>query len=341
MKRIITIISFLSISLSGYGQFERIEFETDSSRVELIRNSLYKTWHETYKYKDSVRFITWFIDDTTQVHYEHWTTKANEFFGISREFKKDGTLMYEWNHDNGFCEVNREFYPYYHMLEDMKKKADSLMIATYSQIFFDNHVRFNFNCTAYTGKWKEYSWADEKQWILDYSGTWTEPMKSKPNSFLFRYDVKLDNSDWYQDLIGIKLDSLGNYVPSRDRWNNYGFEEVETTTGTFSIDKEQAILIASKHGLKSDKESEISEFLTWEKFNNGEFYDGQFRYYITELYDKIEYKEMNDRQGIIFKFNVYVFNPWTNEFIEKKKMKSRKEWGKDSGHSTGLRPDDE
>lgn len=279
LKRIVAIISFLSISLSGYSQFERIEFETDSSNVELIRNSLYKTWQETYKYKDSVRFITWFIDDTTQVHYEQWAKKNNERFGVSREFKKDGTIMYEWNHDKGICEVNKQFYPYYDMLEDMKKKADSLIIATYSQYFFDNHVRFNFNCTAYNGKWKEYSWSEEKQWILDYSGTWTEPMKSKPNSFLFRYDVKLDKSDWYQDMIGIKLDSLGNYVPSHDRWNNYGFEKVETKNGSFFIDKEQAIKIASQYGLKADNESEVSEFLTWERFNKAEFYDGQFSSY--------------------------------------------------------------
>lgn len=331
----------MSISLSGYSQFERIEFETDSSKVEVIRNSLNKTWHESYNDKDSIRYIVWFIDDTTQVKYEHWTRKNNAFFGISRKFKKNGTLIYERNHDIGSCKISKELFPYYQMLEDMKKKSDSIIVETYSQKFFDKHVRFNFNCAAYTGKWKEYSWADDKQWILDYSGSWIEPMKSKPNSFYFRYDVKLDSSDWYQDLIGIKLDSLGNYVPSQSKSDNYGFEKVETTSGTFSIDKEKAISIAKQHGLKAGNENEISEFLTWESFNEAKFYNGQFRYYITELYDRIEYKEGVNRQGIIFKYNVYVFNPWTNGYIEMKKMKSRKEWGKDSGHSTGLRPDNE
>lgn len=339
--RIIAIISFLTISLSGFSQFERIEFETDSSNVELIRNSVYRIWEETFNEKDSVFYSVRFINDTTQLNTEGWKNKKGKYLGIWKEFNEEGELMYERDHDNATCKINKSLYPYYDLLEQMKRKADSLIIATYSQSFFEKHVRFNFNCTAYNGKWKEYSWSEEKQWMLDYSGTWIEPMNSKPNSFLFRYDVKLDNSDWYQDMIGINLDSLGNYVPSHDRWNNYGFEKIETKSGSFSINKEQAIKIASQHGLKVDEESEISEFLTWERFNKAEFYDGQFRYYITELYDEIEYKEGDDRQGIIFKFNVYVFNPWINEYIEKKKMKSRKEWGENSGHSTGLRPDNE
>lgn len=341
MKQIVAIISFLSISLSGYSQFERIEFDTDSSNVELIRNSVYWIWEETFIERDSIFRSVRFINDTTQIHREGWKNKEGKYLGVWKEYNEEGELMHERDYDNGTCKINKSLYPYYDILEQMKKKADSLIVVTYSQNFFDNHVRFNFNCIAYNGKWKKYSWSEEKKWILDYLGTWTEPMKLKPNSFLFRYDVKLDNSDWYQDMIGIKLDSLGNYVPSHDRWNNYGFEKVETKNGSFSIDKEQAIKIASQYGLNANNESEISELLTWERFSKAEFYDGQFRYYITELYDEIIYKEGNDRQGIIFKFNVYVFNPWTNEYIEKKKMKSRKEWGENSGHSTGLRLDKE
>jgi len=38
---------------------------------------------------------------------------------------------------------------------------------------------------------------------------------------------------------------------------------------------------------------------------------------------------------------VYVFNPWTGDFIEKKKMKSVREWEEGHGLSTGLIPDNE
>ncbi|UZR99759.1 hypothetical protein [Chondrinema litorale] len=37
-----------------------------------------------------------------------------------------------------------------------------------------------------------------------------------------------------------------------------------------------------------------------------------------------------------YKFDVYIFNPWSGEFIEKKKMKSIREWERRSGSATGL-----
>jgi hypothetical protein len=340
MKIASKIIIFCLLGYHSIAQFSQVEIETDSSVIELTKNSVYRIWEESYKNKDSVFYSVSFINDTTQINTQGWKNKKGDYFGVWKEFNEEGKIMYTRDYDKISCDINTSLYPYHGILTKMKLIADSLIVSTYSQEFYEKHVQFNFNCTAYNGKWKKYSWADEKQWILDYSGTWTEPMKSKPNSFLFRYDVKLNESDVYKDMIGIKLDSTGNFIPSHDRANNYGFEKTISQKRNFSIDKEYAIEIASQHGLTNTKD-EISEFLTWEKFNSAEFYDGQFRYYITELYDQIEYKEGNDRQGIIFKFNVYVFNPWTNEFIEKKKMKSRKEWGKDSGHTTGLRPDNE
>ena len=327
MKRIIVIISFLSISLSGYSQFERIEFETDSSNVELIRNSVYRIWEETFKDKDSVFYSVRFINDTTQLNTEGWKNKEGKYLGIWKEFNEDGKLMYERDHDNAMCKINKSLYSYHDMLEEMKRKADSLIITAYSKEFFENNVRFNFSCYAY----------DED----GYVGTWIEPMKRKPTKFLFRYQVRLRTSDWYDEMIGIELDEKGKYIPNKGFWNNYGFEKLEGQKRTFEIDKIKAIESAKEHGLVNFKANEVDEFLTWERFKKAEFYNGQFRYYITELVDKIEYKEGENRKGIVFKFNVYSFNPWTGEFIEKKKMKSIKEWGENSGYTTGLIPDNE
>lgn len=327
MNRIITIISFLSISFGGYSQFERIKFETDSSSVELIRNSVYRIWEETFKNKDSVFYSTRFIKDTTQLNTEGWKNKAGKYLGIWKEFNEDGELMYERDHVNATCKINKSLYPFHDMLEKMKRKADSLIITAYSKEFFENNVRFNFSCYAY----------DEE----GYVGTWIEPLIRKPTKFLFRYQVKLRTSDWYDDMIGIELDEKGRYIPNEGFWNNYGFEKIKGKKTTFQIDKIKAIESAKEHGLVYFEANAVDEFLTWERFKKAEFYNGQFRYYITELVDKIEYNEGENRKGIVFKFNVYSFNPWTGEFMEKKKMKSIKEWGENSGHTTGLIPDNE
>lgn len=327
MNTRITISTILIlISFSTYGQFSRQNIETDSSKIEIIRNSVYHIYEETYKNKDSVWYSVHFIKDTTRLNTEGWKTKDDKYLGIWREYNFEGQLLYTRDYDNATCVVNKDLYPYNDLLEKMKSKADSLIISAYSQEFFENYVRFEFNCYAY----------DED----GYVGSWTEPIKRRPTEFLFRYSVKIGETDWYPEMIGIKLDSLGNYVPSLDdRWNRYGFEDVKGNKKTFNIDKADASKIATKHGLVISDTTEISEFLTWENFQNQTFYNGRFRYYITELTSKTQYTEDDERQGIIYRFNVYSFNPWTGEFIEMKKMKSRKEWGKHSGHTTGLIPD--
>lgn len=339
MKQTLFLILFLG-TINSFGQFSKVKIETDSSNIEVIRNSVYKCWEETYKYKDSVRFITWFIDDTTQIYYESWYKKNNDWFGISREYKKDGTIMYEWNHDKGICNVNRTFYPYYEMLEKMKIIADSLIIKTYSQDFFNNHVRFDYEGNAWHGEWKVYD--KDTVWSTSMVGSWTEPMTRKPNHYRIVYRVRLSQNDEKGIELGIELDSLGNYFPSDDdRWGNYGFEVVKGNQRTFNIDKNKAIEIAKTNGLVVTDSSEIKEFLTWERFGEKDFFNGQYRYYISVLTSKTEYTEENDRKGIIYRYNVYTFNPWTGGFVEMKKMKNRHEWGKNSGHWTGLRPDND
>ena len=135
--------------------------------------------------------------------------------------------MYTRDYVNATCVVNKDLYPYHNLLEKMKSKADSLIISTYSQEFFDKHVRFDFDCSAYHGNWITLS-DGEKYWSKDYLGSWIEPMKAKPNSFKFRYSVKIGDTEWYPEMIGIDLDSVGNYIPSKDFWNNYGFENVKS-----------------------------------------------------------------------------------------------------------------
>lgn len=327
--RHIIYITFLFLSVNVFGQkpFREI-IETDSSHIEIVRNSVYRCYEETYKNKDSIWWSVSFIDDTTKLNTEGWKTKSGKYLGTWKEYNRQGELMYTWNHETGLCVVNKSLYPYHELLEKMKAISDSLIISAYSKEFFEKHVRFDYDCYTY-----------DKD---GYVGSWTEPIKRKPTEFLLRYSVRLSGSEWINEMIGMKIDSNGKYMPDEGFFGDpRGFEKVKSDYRTFNIDKNRAIVIAKGHGLIESDSSEISEFLTWKSFEKLEFYNGQFLYYITEYTGKTEYTEGNDRKGIIFRFNVYSFNPWTGEFIEKKKMKSIKEWGKNSGHSTGLMPDNE
>ena len=319
------IIAFLT-GLSAFGQFTTEKIETDSTEIEIIKNSAYKIYEETYKKKDSVWYSVRYIEDSTQIKTEGWETKNGKRLGIWNEYLQDGTLLYSWDHDKGICEINKSEYHYHHLIEEMKATADSLIISTYSNEFFENYVRFDYDCFAY-----------DKD---GYVGGWIEPIQRKPTRFLFWYSVKLPFSDWYDRMIGIELDENGRYIPNEGFWDNYGFEKMKDEKKTFQIDRNNAMNIAKEKGLKVTDSSQINDFLKWEGFKKKEFYNGQFRYYITELSNTIK-NQTDERTVIVYKYNIYSFNPWTGAFIEKKKMKKMESIGNYSGFTSGLVPDNE
>ncbi len=308
--------------------------ETDSSKIEIIRNSVYRVYEETYKYKDSVWRSVSFIDDTTQLNTEGWSSK-NEYLGVWKEYNRTGQLMYTWDHDQGTCKVDPKFYPFHNLLEKMKLRADELIIDVYGREFVKEHVKFDYACSAYHGHIEKFG--DDSLWTNDYLGSWTEPLQGRPNSYTFSYEVRMNKKDKHFIELVISLDSNGKYVTK----DNYGFEKIKSDTKKFVINKDKAIFIAKQKGLVVNDSNDILEFLTWENFRKKDFYNGRFVYYISNLRKKESYERSPDRKGIIFRYDVYCFSPWTGEFIEVKKMKSRKEWGGISGHSTGLIPDND
>jgi hypothetical protein len=325
MKRSIYILLILfSVNLYGQKPFKEI-IETDSSSIEIIRNSVYRCYEETYKNKDSIWWSVSYIDDTTQLFTEGWKTKSDKYLGTWKEYNRHGELMYTWNHDNGFCEVNPKLYPYHDLLVKMKLKTDSIIIKTYSKDFFEKHVKFNYDCNAYYG--------------YNYFGSWLEPLKGIPNNFLIRYDILYDSTALFNRGIELELDSVGNYIPDEEN----GFEKLSSDSPrVFSINKFNLIEKAKENGLSISDTTTYFCFLTWESLKKTEFYNGQYKYYVAVKV--AELKDMNEeeegRSRITEKFMVYVFNPWTGEYLETKKMKSVREWEKLSGFSTGLIPDE-
>jgi hypothetical protein len=342
MKNLFCISLFFSFTTSfGQTPFSE-EIETDSSNIEIIRNSVYRVYTETFKKKDLVWYNVTYIDDTTQLNTEGWKLKNGRQLGIWKEYDRQGNLLFTQNHDKHTCVVNPKMFPYHKTLEKMKQTADKMIIEAYGNQFMDKHIVFNFDCYAYNKYKTKFGCCEDSMWTEDYLGSWTEPMTSKPNSFLLRYEVRLNPTDEDFIELGICLDSNGKYVPSEDDMtNNYGFEQVKTQNKNFTIDKNKAIELARKVGLKETDTTKIDEFLFWENFRKQKYFNGQLRYYITELVEQKQYNQSKNRQAFVKRYIVYVFNPWTGEFVEKKRMQSRREWEEGHGLSTGLIPDNE
>lgn len=322
---ILLTLTFL-IKNNTYGQFNKEKIITDSSGIEIIRNSEYIVFEETFKNKDSIWRSVRFIKDSLQIHNEGWRTKGGKYLGTWDEYTYEGELLYSWDYDKRICVVNESLHPYHDLLEQIKKRADSLIISTYSKEFFDNNVHFDFELNAYDDD--------------GYVGNWIEPMERKPTNFIIKYSVKVDSSDWYEKMIGIELNIKGEYISNYGNYDNFGFEKISPAYKTFQINKTKALEIARNNGLTNSETSDVSEFLKWESFKKSEFYNGEFKYYISEFVNEVINLNENGRSRIEYKFNVYYFNPWTGEFLGKKKMKRVKEWEKNSGFTTDLIPDE-
>jgi hypothetical protein len=203
--------------------------------------------------------------------------------------------------------------------KEMKLLADSLVSKMYGKSFLKNNT----------------------VWNKSGSCIYTENEFKKEPTFLFRYDVKLDKSHKYEELIEFELDSKGNFIP--DVYEEiYGFENVpDNLKGCFRLTLKEAINKAKQLGLKEDKKTKASGVLWWENFKKPELINGQFRFYVTIKTKTIEKIIPKGRSSITTKFEVYSFNPWTGDFIEKKKMKSIYSWEVGIGSQTGLIPDNE
>jgi hypothetical protein len=132
---------------------------------------------------------------------------------------------------------------------------------------------------------------------------------------------------------------VGNFIPNEYE-EVFGFEEIPGNYKKgFTLSYEQAIEIAKKRGLVENDTAKAIGYLKWEGFKTPTLYNGRFRFYVLIKTATIENIVANGRSSRIDKFDVYSINPWTAEFIEKKKMKAIRSWEKMSGSSTGLLPD--
>ena len=172
-------------------------------------------------------------------------------------------------------------------------------------------------------------------WDLSY---WTDAIKEKPERYELRYNIKYDTVHTLYSMVDIAFDSNGRYIFD-DSSEIYGFEKrPNDTSNYFKLSYAQAIVKAQKRGLLENDTNKADVLLKWESFKTKNLYDGRFLLYVVQL-QKSERYGGKDYYTQVNYFNVWVFNPWTGDFIEKKKMRNYFEWHGSSGFSTDLSDD--
>lgn len=283
---------------------------------------------KTFTKNRNIVYYDYYYNGTTQLESSYTYDKLEKPIGITKQFTEKGVLEYIQDYDKGeWIVYNKKEYPFYDLQYKMKLKADNLVSKMYGQNFLKNNTVWSVSGSYIYNK--------------DESGNWTDKFKNKPTKFLFRYNVKLDNYNKYDDLIEFELDKNGNFIPNPYE-EVYGFESVpDNLKGSFKLTYLDAIAKAKQLGIVENDTTKAIGILRWENFKKPELINGQFRFYVTIRTKTIENIVPDGRSSRITKYEVYSFNPWTGEFIEKKKMKSINSWEKMSGSSTGLIPDNE
>jgi len=314
MKKYIILITTILIATQVHCQYHSVTFKTDSTEVELVKNSEYRIWEETYNDKDSIFYSVRYIKDTTKIHTEGWFRKNEQYIGKWSEYKIDGTWLYTIDYDNHTWKYNKKEFQYQTLKDTMKTKADKVLLGIFGKEFFDNNIVFNFDGCTSVNKWKTYTTGT--YWMQDpYLGSWIEPVDQKPNSFVIAYDIKLSDNELYNDLLHIKLDSVGNVYSKSLILENIN----KIPKKKFTITKEKAILICNKQELKASN----ADYKTYLKFGYraNTPYTGKLYYEVVQQYDEIKDENCKDDCEIIKFFNIWRFDPWSSELLFKKSMK--------------------
>lgn len=313
MKKYILLIVTTLISANGYCQYNSVTFETDSTKVELTKNSEYRIWEETYKDKDSVFYSVRFIKDTTQVHLEGWSKKNEQQFGKWSEYKIDGTWLYTIDYTNHSWKYNKDEFKYQTLKDTIKAKADKLLLNKFGEEFFHNNIVFNFYGNTYIKK-KKVNDTGVFEIQDTYLGSWTEPIHQKPNSFIIEYTVALSDHEFY-NVLEIELDSVGNRIPRFSIFDKIKLNQKQK----FSISKEKAIQICENNIIKeSSADYQVSLKFGYRKETE---YSGKFYYEVMQPYDQLKDENCKDNCKIINFYNVWRFDPWTSKLLFKKPMK--------------------
>lgn len=283
---------------------------------------------KTYTKNKNEVIYDYFYNGTIQLESTFTYDTLERPIGITKQYSKEGILEYSQDYDNGIWTVyNKKSYPFYDIQHNMKLKADSLISKMYGPEFLKNNTVWSVGGS--------YIYNENE------SGNWTDKFKEIPTKFLFRYDVKLDGLHRYDDLIEFELDEKGDFIPNPYE-AVFGFENVPNNQkGGFNLTYNKALIKSEELGLLENDTTKAVGLLRWENFKKSELINGQFRFYITIKIKTIENLVPNGRSSRTAKYEVYSFNPWTAEFIEKKKMKSIYSWEKHSGSDTGLIPDND
>ncbi|ACU62780.1 hypothetical protein [Chitinophaga pinensis] len=276
------------------------EYNDEEEKITLRRISTYRNYHlirEEYYFHNSPQ-----LQRITEYTANGYRT------GMYKEYLNNGKLDHTIDHERQIWTVyNTQAHPYYKKQKAIQTKADSIIARWYGQDFFNNNVMFD-PAASKLGE-KDGGWS-----------YWTAPFKQQPNDYILEYHIKIDGQK-FPARIGFTFNKAGEPVKE----DTYGLEQLpEHTHAHFQLTFKQALKEAVRQGFPESDTIKADGVLTWESPAETGKTSGAFVYYITVPQEEMKAIPGDHRGWYIY--TLYVFNPWTGEFIEKKEMKAGDDW---------------
>lgn len=129
MKTLITI-AFLLTFTSVFAQDKKI-INNDSSRIEIEEEIRGRQSISEYLNGKNLVKSTFINENGFTVVKGQYDTLKN-YIGVWYRYDEQGQLLRTENFDNRTCKViKKEYYPYKALLDNIKNKADNIVIKTY------------------------------------------------------------------------------------------------------------------------------------------------------------------------------------------------------------------
>jgi hypothetical protein len=303
-----------------FAQDKTTIIHTDSSVITSVcKAGSYKIVEERFK-KGNRILHTSYHKDTLTIKNTHYTDALNNFIGVQKIFDKKGKLILQIDHTKLTWYADTDVYPNFPLLDRVKARADSILRMYFGREFAYASMRWNiFSSSYFAGNSRSpnfgISWTRE-----DYPSY-------EPTLCHIVYDIVNENE--YRGQVKMLIDTAGNIQggqltePGFILYNE-GFKKFTTNEHPFyKLSIKNALKKAEALGLETSDDIVTTTSYKWERDKDpiSPIFNGNVRLIISQS-KKSDFKLVGDVGVLTGYTNMWVFDPWSGDFIEKRRIKN-------------------
>ena len=318
-RSLITSVLLFSSSFL-FAQDKTTIIQTDFSVIKSVcKAGSYKIVEERFK-KGNRILHTSYHEDTLTIKNSHYTDTLNNFIGVQKIFDKKGKLIVSIDHTRLTWNADTGVYPSFPLLVRVKARADSVLRIYFGKEFASTSMRWNIFSSCYFA-------GNSRSPNFGISWTREDYPSDEPTLCHVVYDIV--NEDEWRGQVRMLIDTAGNIQggqltePGFTLFNE-GFKKFRNNEQPFyKLSIKHALKKAEGLGLEKGEHIITTSSYIWERDKDPvcPIFNGNVRLIISQS-RKSDFKFVGDVGVWTGNTNMWVFDPWSGDFIEKRKIKN-------------------